>query len=45
MEKCIGKRVAKTCGCLSSWLHGADNVETMCSTPSGKYENKISLHQ
>ncbi|VDI52470.1 acid-sensing ion channel 5 [Mytilus galloprovincialis] len=34
MEKCIGKGVANTCGCLSSWLHGADKVETMCSTPA-----------
>lgn len=38
MEQCIGLRVADICYCLSSWLHETDNVDTMCSTPEGKYE-------
>lgn len=38
MEQCIGIRVADTCYCLTSWLHGIDKVNTMCSTPEGKYE-------
>lgn len=38
MEQCIGRMVADKCNCLSSWLHGNDKVDTMCSTPAGKYE-------